>query len=414
MKNYGYVPSKIDYTHYQFGASSLPKDILQYDRNWKPYLPSFENQAINFDTFGCVPFGTTNILETLLKKIFGGDYNYSERFLYNLLRVVPPVGSDPHTCAEYIRTNGAIDDSLLPMTSTLTEYSMPRPVTPQYLAKGTEWLAQHSFGHEWVWTNNVPRNQRVALMNEALQYSPLGITVTAWYQDNGNGYVDNGQPNTHWVECYALDGDSPLIFDSYAQDGSPFKKLDPDHHIEMCKRYYIGLSTNKQVNYSWIGGIIRAIMETLGLIQKEMPTQPITPPQEPVLPPSLPVQPKPAPISPLDFSIPILARHSVKVICDQEGLSLKDKNEMCATIQAESNFNTHAKNENKVNGKVVSTDWGICQWNDYYHGTEITPDEAVNNPEKAVRLMCAYWKRGQGNLWVGYSSGNYKKYLSLT
>lgn len=105
-------------------------------------------------------------------------------------------------------------------------------------------------------------------------------------------------------------------------------------------------------------------------------------------------------------------RHSVRVICDEEGLTLNQKNTMCATIQAESGFNLKAKNLNKnKQGVVTSTDWGLCQWNDRYHGKEITADEALNNPEKAVRLMCSYWKRGQMDLWVAHANGSYTKYL---
>jgi hypothetical protein len=105
-------------------------------------------------------------------------------------------------------------------------------------------------------------------------------------------------------------------------------------------------------------------------------------------------------------------RHSIRVICDEEGLVVDQKNDLCATIQAESGFNLKAKNQNKnKKGVVTSTDWGLCQWNDYYHGKEITADEAVNNPEKAVRLMCAYWKRGQMDLWMAHANGSYQKYL---
>jgi hypothetical protein len=56
-------------------------------------------------------------------------------------------------------------------------------------------------------------------------------------------------------------------------------------------------------------------------------------------------------------------------------------------------------------GKVFSTDYGICQWNDVYHGKEITPEEALHDPEKAVRLMCQYVKQGLIKQWVCYSTG---------
>lgn len=109
-------------------------------------------------------------------------------------------------------------------------------------------------------------------------------------------------------------------------------------------------------------------------------------------------------------------KHSVRVICDDEGLTVDQKNTLCATVQAESQFNLKAINYNyafKKNGTkyLSSTDFGLCQWNDYWHGKEITPDEAVNNPEKSVRLMCTYWKKGQMKQWCAYSSGAFRKYL---
>ena len=109
-------------------------------------------------------------------------------------------------------------------------------------------------------------------------------------------------------------------------------------------------------------------------------------------------------------------RHSIRVICDEMGLTVDQKNTLCATIQAESGFNTKAINYNyafKKNGTkyLSSTDYGLCQWNDFWHGKEITPDHATNNPEMAVRLMCKYWLRGQMKQWCAFSNGSYKQYL---
>lgn len=110
-------------------------------------------------------------------------------------------------------------------------------------------------------------------------------------------------------------------------------------------------------------------------------------------------------------------KHSIRLICDEEGLDFEQKNTLCATIGGESGYHTKATYENYLFDKktgeryLASTDWGLCQWNDYWHGKEISPEEAMNNPEKAVMLMCAYWKRGQRNLWIAYKNGSYKAYL---
>lgn len=110
------------------------------------------------------------------------------------------------------------------------------------------------------------------------------------------------------------------------------------------------------------------------------------------------------------------ARHNVRALCDLEGLTLAQKNVLTACVAVESGFDIHAINKNIAihsdgTKYVASTDYGICQWNNYYHGDEITPDQALHNPEMAVRLMCKYWRQGLQRQWVSYTSGLYKHYL---
>lgn len=128
-----------------------------------------------------------------------------------------------------------------------------------------------------------------------------------------------------------------------------------------------------------------------------------------------PLDPEPIPL-PLPevpkylWDTPEAARHSLRLICDEEGLTVEQKNLMSQVVHCESGYKIHATHPNLYDGRVVSTDFGICQWNDYYHDKEITPEEAMTNPEKAIRLMCTYVKEGLIKQWVCYSSGMYKDY----
>lgn len=121
-------------------------------------------------------------------------------------------------------------------------------------------------------------------------------------------------------------------------------------------------------------------------------------------------------IPPYKWDTPENARHSVRVIGDEEGLTWTEKDIICACIQQESGFNNAAicRNKNKQ-GVVTSSDWGIVQCNDFWwigQGKLFPSVEyVVNNPDIMVRWMIKRYKQGHLNWWVSYSSGAYKKYM---
>lgn len=114
-----------------------------------------------------------------------------------------------------------------------------------------------------------------------------------------------------------------------------------------------------------------------------------------------------------DWTNPVIARHNLRVICDQEGLTFEQKTTMSKVIHCESGYNVNCVHPNlNENGEVASTDFGICQWNDYYHGEEMPQQTALHNPEAAIRLMCKYVKQGLIKEWVCFSSGLYEHYAA--
>ena len=78
-----------------------------------------------------------------------------------------------------------------------------------------------------------------------------------------------------------------------------------------------------------------------------------------------------------------------------------------AVIRCESGFDPRAVSKNQ-NG---TTDYGICQFNDYWYGSVISPQDALNKPEKALRTMAVVWASGRQSDWTCYKSGAYKQYL---
>jgi len=115
-------------------------------------------------------------------------------------------------------------------------------------------------------------------------------------------------------------------------------------------------------------------------------------------------------------------RHNVRVLCDLAGMAFSDKNILCAVVGGESGWLNYlpdgnpVKHENLgVNGSLLSTDWGICQINDYWHigqGKDFpTAEYVMANPEAVVNWMITMYKEGNIKDWDAYLSGNYKKYL---
>jgi hypothetical protein len=150
--NYGFQKPQLGSSHYVLGGStSLPKEIIRPDGQWDAFLPIYEPQATNYETYGCTGWGTENALEILQFAIIGEEPNYDERFPYNGVPIRPP-GGDPHEVAEFIRKNGLIPNRPLP--PTFDEFCTPTPPAPEDFAKGREWLAKWSFGHEWVFAGD--------------------------------------------------------------------------------------------------------------------------------------------------------------------------------------------------------------------------------------------------------------------
>jgi hypothetical protein len=157
----------------------------------------------------------------------------------------------------------------------------------------------------------------------------------------------------------------------------------------------------------WLLDLINWFTNPRTAMEPQNAPQP-TPQPEPVAQPSEPVTPVVAQ-NLLLWDTFENRRHSVRVICDEEGLTWQQKQDLSATVHCESDYNPACVHPNIVNGKVSSTDYGIAQINDYWHigpGKDFPSKEYVlENPEACIRWMCRQWKAGNARAWVCYLKG---------
>jgi hypothetical protein len=244
--NYGFVKPDIvlegDKAHFVLGSSALPKVVLRADRDWKPLAPTFEPQLKQFETYNCTAFATIKCVQMYMRALGLTVENYSDRWVGIIAGTLPP-GNDPHKVAEAIRKHGLIPEAMLPFSEALSNveeyYSFKGADEKACRKAGQDWLIKFGFGHEWVFQGG---KDKQAKMLEALQYSPLGVSVYAWEKQNGLFVKPSWADDNHWTECVLVDyvkNKYWVIFDTYLDDGEPYKKLTWDYDFGYAKRYHI-------------------------------------------------------------------------------------------------------------------------------------------------------------------------------
>lgn len=218
---------------YVFGASkklSLGGEVLRPDGQWDDFLPLIEMQNKGFEPSACVSFGTLSAVEMLEKFEFGDVDNYSDRFLAYASGTTPQ-GNSPQKVAEKLKEVGCVHEAEWPYTDDLNTWDKYYKTPPQNLyTSALTFKAEYRFGHEYVPTDP-------ASMMEALKYSPLGVAVYAWSEEDKDGIIHRPQfaQSNHWCIIYGFKvNEYWLCLDSYG-DGT--KKLAWDFGFEQVKRY---------------------------------------------------------------------------------------------------------------------------------------------------------------------------------
>ena len=275
----------IEQEAYILGSTSkLPNIVYREDSQWPEV--AYEPQASKYETSGCTVWGSETQIEMFTKAVYGVEPNYDERFTY-LNANVTLRGANPQDVYESIRHDGLIDNEPLP--ETYDEFSDRAYLTPQRIKSGQEWKdKKFELYHHWL--DNTSKETIV----EELKYSPIGLSVTAWYQDEEGLYESRGQMNTHWCVCFGYlkewkgkPGIYLKIFDSYDHS---VKILHPDHRIAFAKRIFLRKredGDNEIIQgtfYSlWVNGLLSFFADFIQSFKKQK--EPIPVPEPPkVLP----------------------------------------------------------------------------------------------------------------------------------
>lgn len=411
-KNYGLIIEPIQPEDFVLGSDrSLSTKFagrtpINPSGDWRPFAPVGELQAPEYETNACASFGTLNALETLKRFVFKDEPNFSDRFVAKGSGTDPRRGNTPKAPAEFIRKNWSVFEFEYPSSAakSVEDYyaELPQSLRTLAIGRGAEW----DFGYEYV-------NGNKQALRTALTFSPTGISVPAWFKDEATGeyYRPQGAQDNHWVAALHMDEQGRItILDTY----EPFIKV---MRADFTPLVAIGYYLNRQVKEEGAWARFLAWLHKLVFTQENDPKLLEETPAAPApVTPTVPQREEPK----YKWNTKEAAKASCRAICKEEGLTLEQTNTLVATVQGESQFNTQAVNRNiaKDGKTVLSTDWGICQINDYYHIGQGKSFPSVtfvlSNPDACIRWMCKQWKLGNRNWWIAYKNGSYKKYLETS
>ena len=236
-RRYGFQHDTDDHRDYNFGEAFRSPEVLQPDGQWMKFLPEKEYQAHpSFEPSACVSFTTLNCLEILHKRKYDEEINFSDRFLA-YISGTERTGNSPRTVASALRKQGTPEQAFWPFGGETFEefYTKPSAIAFQ---NAKRFLKNYQVNYEVVPTE--PK-----LIMQALQSSPLGVSVSAWYQnDEGLYFKPEAIMNNHFTTLIGYEeGKHWLVFDSYEANSAPFKKIAWDTKFEVVRRYYIAKRT---------------------------------------------------------------------------------------------------------------------------------------------------------------------------
>lgn len=230
-ERHGLISSVIEAEHFVFGNNCLGDQPINPTGQWDEWLPTPEIQNVNdVEPDACVTFATLNCVESLLRKEFSINPNYSDRYLAWSSGTQYRSGNDPQTVCETLRTSGCVPEAIWPIDGSVRDFASFYTHPPNnFRSLALNFIDEYDYGHEWV--PAIPQN-----IIKALTYSPLSAAVYAWERGLGGLYISpKGFVKEHDIMISGYEeGKYWKIFDSYDPEE---KRLVWDFDFGLIKRH---------------------------------------------------------------------------------------------------------------------------------------------------------------------------------
>lgn len=256
-----FIYPEIKEQDFRFGSDQVVGTVLREDGDWTDFCPPPELQRKNgVESSACFVEAQQHVLAILFEEQYGEpDKNFSSRF--NIQFSDPtPQGGDPLKAAQSFRSYGLIPEEMLPFNESIDSWeefcSFSGGDKVTCLIEGQKWRSLWEPKYDIVFTKHESVETKFAKIREALKYSPLSVSVTAWYLKNGL-YIKANHDDNHLVTLVHVDNEGySYVFDTY----SPFmKKLDKNFNFDFGIRWTLDKNTDT-ARSNWVKEILTKLI----------------------------------------------------------------------------------------------------------------------------------------------------------
>jgi hypothetical protein len=227
---------------FKFGSNKIKGTVLREDGDWRDYLPPFEPQERNgIESSACFIEAQQHAIATIQEEQYDlPDQNYSSRFNAQFSNASPD-GGDPLLAADSFRHDGLIPEDMLPFSEIIQSWqefnSFKGGNEKTCIEIGKEFTRKWNLKYDVVFERGDSVEEKYYMLRDALKFSPVPMSVSAWYL-KGDQYVKpQGARDNHLVLCvYVDDSSRPYWLDTY----EPYLKMgEPFYASEFAMRWTV-------------------------------------------------------------------------------------------------------------------------------------------------------------------------------